>query len=108
MAIKKLDTNQWDPYFRDFSKELIGEGRTDYAEIRVFSRDIGAQQETRWLPLQGITYDSKDNLLEITVDGLDHLIYEPREIYVDETTEGILTSMEVIRSDGTTEVIEVR
>lgn len=108
MSVKKLDSKHWAAYFEQFSKELIGEKRVDYAEIRVFSRDFGAQRETSWLPLDGITYDAKDDVLEVAVKGLDHLVYKPREIYIDETREGILTSLEVVHPDGTTEVIELR
>ncbi len=107
MAIRKLDSTQWNSYFRDFSKELIDEGRTDLARIRIYSRDVGAQTQADWMPLQGITYDPKDNLLEITVDGLDHLIFKPQEIFVDETNDGALTSMEIVHN-GTKEVIELR
>lgn len=107
MAIKKLDSTKWDSYFGSFSKDRMHSHRVDYAEIRVFSREIGAQKETDWLPLEGITYDPKAKVLEINVTGLDHLVYQPAEIYVDEV-DGVLASVEVTHPDGTIELIELR
>jgi hypothetical protein len=108
MSIKKIDRAQWVSYFDTFSKRLIQTHRTDYAEIRVFSPEDGAQPETSWLPLAGITYDPRSDLLEVLVENMDHLVLHPEEIYVDETATGILSSLEVIRKDGTKEIVEVR
>src|SRR5690606_26055696 len=90
-----------------FSKKKDDTGRVDYAEIRVFSPEDGAQPETRWLPLLGLTYDPKDDLLDVAVEGLDHLVGHPEAIYVDEA-HGRLDRFEVVRRDGTREVIAIR
>lgn len=111
MAIKQIQNGEWAAYFDAFSKGLIQGRRTDYAEIRVFSPEMGAQLETAWMPLTGITYDGRGDLIEVTVgnggEHMDHRIYHPVEIYVDEG-EGILCSMEVVRGDGTKEIVEFR
>jgi hypothetical protein len=109
---RALPREEWRPYFDRFSKAKQDAGRVDYAEIRVFSPEIGAQPETTWLPLLGLTFDPKDDLLEVQVAGLDHLVAHPTTIYVDEDASGDggrrLDRMEVIRDDGTLEVIEIR
>jgi hypothetical protein len=107
MVIRSLPRPEWAPYFDGFSRAKQQTGRVDYAEVRVFSPEIGAQPETRWLPLLGLTYDPKDDLLEVLVEGLDHLIAHPTAIYVDEAG-GRLERMEVVRRDGTREVVEIR
>src|SRR5688500_15080725 len=107
MSIRSLPREEWSAYFDRFSKTKDDAGRVDYAEIRVFSPEIGAQQETSWVPLQGLTYDAKDDLLEVTVPGLDHLVAHPTAIHVDEAA-GRLNSFEVVRRDGTREIIEIR
>jgi hypothetical protein len=108
MAIKKIDQANWASYFDAFSRNLIRSRRSDYAEIRVFSMEDGAQPETAWLPLAGITYDAKGDLLEIQVTNLDHLILHPAEIYVDEAGAGVIASLEIVRQDGVKEIIELR
>lgn len=107
MAIRQLPRSNWNDYFDAFSKEKSDAGRIDYAEIRVFSPEIGAQPETSWLPLQGLTYDPKDDKLEVFVKGLDHFVAHPKAIYVDETS-GRLDSIEVVLADGSYEVVEIR
>ena len=107
MAIRQLPRADWNDYFDAFSRAKDDAGRVDYAEIRVFSPEIGAQPETSWLPLQGLTYDPKDDKLDVFVKGLEHLIAHPKVIFVDETS-GRLDSIEVVRQDGTYEVVDIR
>lgn len=108
MSIRKIGRTQWRVYFDAFSKQLRDERRTDYAEVRVFSQEDGAQQETTWLPLRGITFDPKSDQLGVIVDHLDHRVDHPSEIYVDEADGGELLRFEVLRQDGTMEIIELR
>lgn len=59
------------PAFCDFlSDALVGK----HAEIELASLALGSQIEAEWLPLQGIVYDSKDDIVEIALDGLDAIV----------------------------------
>ena len=55
----------------------------------------------------GIAYDPKDDVLEIALNGLDHLIHKPRELYADSGAGGLL-SFEVIDADGVAQIIKLR
>ncbi|TFW27143.1 DUF5335 domain-containing protein [Massilia horti] len=105
MAIVKVEKAAWHPYFDRISKLIQSEGKQ--AEIEVDALNIGAQIEAEWLPLQGIVYDEKSNLVEVLCEGLDHLIYNPTEIYVDHTGTD-LTSVEVTDKDGVKQIIRLR
>ena len=107
MATRTLPRAEWNRYFDAFSHTKSDTGRIDYAEIRVLSPEDGAQPQTQWVPLQGLTYDPKDDLLEVRVTGLDHLVGHPEEIYVDEEG-GRLNRLQVVRRDGTREIVELR
>ncbi len=107
MSVRKLDQSEWQAFFDRFSREMIRNNRVDYAEIRVVSPEVGAQPETAWLPLIGITYDPKDDLLEVAVENLDHLVYHPVEIYVDEQ-EGRINGLSILSKDGRKEIVELR
>jgi hypothetical protein len=103
MAIRKLEKAEWQRYFDRISKAMTGKR----AEIEIASLALGDQIEAEWLPLIGIAYDPKDDILEIALDGVDHLIPHPHEIHVDET--GILlTSLEVIDRDGVSQIVQLR
>src|SRR5262249_49505181 len=77
MATRKLDKKEWRTFFDRVSKMVEGK----QAEIEVASLRLGAQVQAEWLPLHGITYDPKDDLVEVILEGLDHMISKPREIY---------------------------
>ena len=103
MPVRPLDKSQWHGYFDRVSKVVVGKR----AEIEVASLDLGAQIDAEWLALFGITYDPKDDIVEIALDGHDHMIAKPREIYVDETPLG-LASLEVIDADGVSHIVKLR
>jgi Family of unknown function (DUF5335) len=65
------------------------------AHIEVAGLAFGGQVAAKWLPLFGIAYEAKDDLLEIAMERLDHLIHKPREIAVDDGPSG-LGSMEIV------------
>jgi hypothetical protein len=103
MAIRKLEKTEWHAYYDRVSKVLVGKR----AEVEVDSLDLGTQIAAEWLPLLGIVYDPKDNVIEIALEGVDHLIPNPDELYVDEGPLG-LTSLEVIDKDGIRQIIVLR
>lgn len=103
MAVRKLDKVQWRPFFDLVSKGLVGKR----AEIEVASLDLGDQIEAEWLPLLGITYDEKDDIVEIALDGHDHIINEPQEIYADLGPTG-LVNMEIVDRVGVRQIVQLR
>ena len=100
---RKLEKSQWRAYFDRMSKALVGKR----AEIEVASLKLGDQIAAEWLPLLGITYDPKNDVLEIALEGVDHLIHKPREVYVEQ--EGPeLSSLEVIDAEGVRQIVVLR
>ena len=77
------------------------------AEIEVASLDLGDQIQAEWLPLIGITYDPNDDVVEVALDGLDHMIYRPREIYMDNEF-GSLTSLEIVDADSIRQIVKLK
>jgi len=103
MPIRRLDRAQWHGYLDRVSKGLLGKR----AEIEVASLDLGDQVEAEWMPLFGIAFDPKDEMLEIALDGLDHLIPAAREVWVEEGEAG-LTSLEIIDGEGRSQIVQLR
>jgi hypothetical protein len=101
--VKQLEKSQWRPYFDRMSKSLLGKR----AEIEVASLRLGDQIEAEWLSLLGISYDPKDDIIEIALEGVDHLIHKPREVYVEQ--EGLeLSGLEVVDAKGVRQIIVLR
>lgn len=103
MAIRKLERDQWQDYFARISKRLLGMR----AEIEVAALNIGDQLAANWVPMLSIVYNTKDDALEIALEGLNHKILAPREVYVDENPAG-LGSFEVVDADNVRHIVQLR
>lgn len=78
MSDEVIDKGQWEFFCNRFSRQLEGA----QAEIEVASLNIGDQIQAEWVPLLGVTYDPKDDIVEIAVEGLDHIVREPGALTV--------------------------
>jgi hypothetical protein len=103
MSNRKLPKPEWERYFDRVSKALDGK----LAEIEVASLALGDQVEARWLPIFGIVYDPKSDIVEITLEELDHMIPKPRDVAVDEQPLG-LASVKVTDADGVMQIVKLR
>jgi len=102
-TFRTVPQSEWRPFFDRMSKALVGK----WAEIEVASLDIGDQIVAEWIPLLGITYDGKDDLLDVALDRSDHLIRHPRQILVEESDAG-LACVAVVDKDGARQVVRLK
>jgi len=102
VGTRALSKTEWHAYCDRISKGLVGKP----AQIEVAALALGDQTAAKSLPLLGITYDQKNDLIEIALEGFDHLIRRPQDIFVDEGPEG-LVSMEVVDSDQRHQIIKL-
>jgi hypothetical protein len=102
MTTRKLDKREWHPFLDGISKLL----EAKEAEVEVASLALGDQIEAEWLPLYGLAYDPKDDVVEVALEGLDHMIPHPREIYVQDGTAGL--TIEVIDATGAKQIVKLR
>ena len=102
MTTRKLDKKEWQTFFDGVTGMLEGK----QAEIEVASLRLGDQVAAAWLPLIGITYDPKDDIVEVALEGgwrfdlraLAESILEPSKV-VDpkyHTTVWVLTTGQVL------------
>ena len=103
MPTVTIPKEQWRTFFDRMSKALVGK----WAEVEVASLDLGDQIMAEWVPLLGITYDSRDDLLDVAFDRANHLIRHPSQIVVDETAAG-LASIAVLDAEGVRQVVRLK
>ena len=103
MTVQQINRNAWGVFFNAFSKTLAGKR----AEVEVASLDLGHQTEAEWLPLVGITYDHKDNLIDVAMDGVDHLVWSPRQVHVDYGVGGMI-SLEIVDCEDRRQIIQLK
>ncbi len=103
MTLQKLDREQWSEFCHRMSNGLTGKR----AEIEIASPDMGVQIEARWLPLIGVAYDPKSDIIEIVLEGLDHMVFHPREFYVDYGVAGI-ESLGIVDHNSVWQIVLLR
>ena len=101
--MKLIEKSHWKSFTERVSKGLTGKR----AEIEVDLLRIGAQIQAEWVPIIGIAYDHKDNLFEVALVGLDHLIHKPREVYAQEGGSG-LELLTIVNADGERHIVKFR
>jgi hypothetical protein len=76
-------------------------------ELDVASLHFGDLIEARWLPLHGLVFDARGDVLEVALDGVGHSIVSPRKVLLEETERG-LVAIEIVGSDDTVETLRFR
>ncbi len=109
MISRKLDKKEWKSFLDFLSKHFLGGKR---AEVEVASLNLGDQVEVNWLPIVGIVYDHKDDIVEVALEEVggehfDHIIHKPREIYLAEDVS-LFISLDIIDADGRHHIIKVK
>ena len=103
MSTRALPRAEWRRYCNRVSKELAGRR----VELDVTSLDVGDRVQARWLPLLGVVYDVRGDVLEIALDGIGHSILAPREIHLEETERG-LVAFEIVGANDSVETLRLR
>jgi hypothetical protein len=101
--MRQLPKSEWRAFFDLMSKALLGKR----AEIEVASLDVGDQIVDEWVPLIGITYDSRDDLLDVALDRANRLIRRPQAIEVQENAAG-LASLAVVDAAGARHIVRLK
>jgi hypothetical protein len=105
---KQIPRQQWREYFDRFTKRYLRDDRPEAATIELLSPTLGDQLEVDRAHLLGISYDPKSEALEVLLKNMDHLVFRPKEISAIEEEDGFLSGVEVVRDDGTREVLTIR
>lgn len=98
-----IDKSKWRVAADLMSKAIHGQP----ARLEIASQALGDQVEVEWAPLLGVTYDPKDDIFEIQLQGLDHLISHPRMFAVRERDE-LAESLVVVDGDGAEHIVRFR
>jgi hypothetical protein len=103
MGIQRFDRSKWIDVCAAVSIALLGKR----AEIEVASPADGLLIEARWLPMIGIAYDPVDDALKIMLDGVDHFVFQPREMYLDFGLGGV-QSLGILDNQNAWQIVLLR
>jgi Family of unknown function (DUF5335) len=105
---KQLTRENAEAYFDRLSKRFLLNASPEAADIEVLAMEWGDQYVSEGARLAGITFNAQTNTLEFELDGGDHRVYQPREIWVVEEPDGFVSAVEVMRPDGVKEVVKLQ
>jgi uncharacterized protein DUF5335 len=112
MPTREIPRDEWTTFLDTFSRQHEGW----LATLEVLGTDIGAQQEARDLPLEGITATSTDdesqsiaiNLGKTPEDHVTHAINKPTRIWLEQTSEGANAALEIESADEVKTLLRFR
>lgn len=55
----------------------------------------------------GVTYEIRDDVLDVALDRAGHRIQHPRQILVEQNGD-VITSIDVVDGDGATQIIKLK
>lgn len=102
MSSRLLPKSEWQSYFDHLSRHLS----VQQVRIEVSGLSLGNQVAADKLTLLGITYEPKSGLLEVALEGLDHMIHGPEEIFVEESADS-LQAMSMVDAEGQRQLIQL-
>ena len=106
MTTKRVPPAAWRTFFDRFTQQHLRDDLPETVTIEVVSPEVGDQFSVKEARLFGITYDPKSNALEVVLEGSDHLVFRPVDIWVMESeTDRFLETIDLVRADGTKEIL---
>lgn len=99
MSTQEIPRAEWNTFLDSFSRQHEGW----LATLEVLATDIGAQQEAKDLPFEGITATSRDRTPETIAITLGktpevhvtHTITGPTRVWLEQTSEGANAALEI-------------
>ena len=104
----KIPPQELAPHFDLFTKRFLRDDSPESATIEILSPELGEQHAAENAVLLGVTYDKHSRALEFAFDSGDHRVYQPDEVWTLEDPDGFISSIELVRRDGTREIVTLR
>jgi hypothetical protein len=95
---REIDKAKWGPFLDSLSTILSNAGEAARNGSLLIVRPV-----VRSAPVIGVTYDPKDDEVDVAFETIDHLVQKPVQIIVHESTDGLET-VEVVDAEGISHV----
>jgi hypothetical protein len=102
---KQVPQDEWKSYFERFAKQHLVAGPREAGSVEIVSPVLGVELEASAMILEGLAYDPKSHAFEVWLEDLDHLVFDPAEIWVIEEDDGFVSTIELVTADGGKEII---
>lgn len=103
MMLTQLAKPQWQSYFDRVAKALGAK----LVQVEITGLGLGDQVQAESLPLIGISYDPRNDILAVALEGIEHNIQHPKQIHVEQDVESVY-SIEAVDAEGEHHILLLR
>ena len=103
MTLTQLAKPQWQSYFDRVAKALGAK----LVQVEITGLGLGDQARAESLPLIGISYDPRSDILAVALEGIEHNIQHPKQIHVEQNVESVY-SIEAVDDEGEHHILLLR
>jgi hypothetical protein len=103
MGVQRFDRSMWINVCAAISTNLLGKR----AEIEFVSLADGLLTEALKQPVLGIIYDPANDVLKILLEGMDHFVFQPKEMYLDFSLGGDV-SLGILDKENAWQIVLLR
>ena len=96
---REIDKAEWGPFLNGVSR-FFSDPATQSSKGSLFV----VRRAVSSAIMIGVTYDPKDNEVDIAFEPIDHLVQKPVRIFAEETSDG-LRALEVVDAEGIRHVL---
>ncbi len=104
----QIPRDEWSDYFDNFTRQHLRNDLPDLVTLEVLSPRLGDQVYAQNARLLGLSFDPHSEAFEVLIDGADHMIFQPAEIWVLEGDTAVIAVFELVHADGTKQLIHVK
>ena len=91
-----VEKSKWADELTYLWKRLDGK----QVEVEVEALKLGDQIEAEHVPLKGLSYDPKDDVVQVWVGDIDHMIHHPQKIMIVYDDEDRLVGIDITDAEG--------
>lgn len=103
MATKDIAKDRWHSFFEEFTKAIQGRRQ---AGVEVVSLGYGDQVLAANAPLHGLSYDTRSETFEVEMEGIDHRVTRPRNVFVEWEAGGVV-GVEIVGDDDVRTIVKI-
>lgn len=105
---RQIPQGEWQRYFDAFTRQHLKD-TGGVVTVQALSPRLGDQVFASNARLIGLAYDPRAEVLEALLEGSDHLVFRPAQVWVLEgDSEDRIATFEFVRRDGIKEILHVQ
>jgi uncharacterized protein YuzE len=104
MAVQEIARENWHDFLENFTRTIQGRE----AEVEVVSDDFGGQRLAEGVPMLGLSYDERGDVLEVELENVGHRVARPTALFVDLAEAGGVIGIEIEGEDGVRNILRLR